>query len=255
MGGGSPGGVATLLVALALVVTSTAAAARIVGTDRADVLRGTTGSDRIVGGKGDDRLFGLAGNDTLTGGPGFDRFSCGAGRDVAVAERGEPVAKDCEVVERSSAVADTSARPAPAAPTLLAGKYCGYTQPGPGICMDTNAAGQVVDELSTGAIVDCSNGVRLTIGFGLQGGDRRRSSQTCPLVRVRRAALGRVVRRHRHPGDVPDQRALHDVRGRERDGRDREPVVQVRGRRVHLHPERGDLDRRAAVAAIVHRAS
>ena len=100
MGGGSPGGVATLLVALALVVTSTAAAARIVGTDGADVLRGTTRSDRLVGGKGDDRLFGLAGNDTLTGGPGFDRFSCGAGRDVAVAERGEPVAKDCEVVER-----------------------------------------------------------------------------------------------------------------------------------------------------------
>ena len=166
MGGGSPGGVATLLVALALVVTSTAAAARIVGTDGADVLRGTTRSDRLVGGKGDDRLFGLAGNDTLTGGPGFDRFSCGAGRDVAVAERGEPVAKDCEVVERGAPV------PAPAAPTLFAGKYCGYTQPGPGICMDTNAAGQVVDELSTGAIVDCSNGVRLTIGFGLQGGDR-----------------------------------------------------------------------------------
>ena len=166
MGGGSPGGVATLLVALALVVTSTAAAARIVGTDRADVLRGTTASDRIVGGKGDDRLFGLAGNDTLTGGPGFDRFSCGAGRDVAVAERGEPVAKDCEVVERSAPV------PPPSAPALLAGKYCGYTQPGPGICMDTNSAGQVVEELSTGAIVDCSNGVRLTIGFGLQSGDR-----------------------------------------------------------------------------------
>jgi hypothetical protein len=158
--------VATLLVALALVVTSTAAAARIVGTDRADVLRGTTGSDRIVGGKGDDRLFGLGGDDTLAGGPGFDRFSCGAGRDVAVAERGEPVAKDCEVVRRSAPV------PAPAAPTLLAGTYCGYTQPGPGICLDTNAAGQVVDELSTGAVVDCSNGVRLTIGFGLQRGDR-----------------------------------------------------------------------------------
>jgi RTX calcium-binding nonapeptide repeat (4 copies) len=176
MGGGSPGGVATMLVALALVVTSTAAAARIVGTDRADVLRGTAGSDRIVGGKGDDRLFGLAGNDTLTGGPGFDRFSCGAGRDVALAERGEPVAKDCEVVERSTPAPMPSPTPplspTPAAPTLLAGMYCGYTQPGPGICMDTNAAGQVVDELSTGAIVDCSNGVRLTIGFGLQRGDR-----------------------------------------------------------------------------------
>lgn len=172
MGGGSPGGVATLLVALALVVTSTAAAARIVGTDRADVLRGTTESDRIVGGKGDDRLFGLAGNDTLVGGPGFDRFSCGGGRDVAVAERGEPVTKDCEVVERRAPSPTPPPHPAPAAPTLLAGTYCGYTQPGPGICMDTNAAGQVVDELSTGAIVDCSNGVRLTIGFGLQGGDR-----------------------------------------------------------------------------------
>ena len=171
MGGGSPGGVATLLVALALVVTSTAAAARIVGTDRADVLRGTTASDRIVGGKGDDRLFGLAGNDTLAGGPGFDRFSCGAGRDVAVAERGEPVAKDCEVVERRAPSPTPPPHPAPAAPTLLAGKYCGYTQPGPGICMHANAAGLVVDA-STGAIVDCSNGVRLTIGFGLQGGDR-----------------------------------------------------------------------------------
>jgi RTX calcium-binding nonapeptide repeat (4 copies) len=165
MGGRSPGGLATLLVALALVVTSTAAAARIVGTDRAEVLGGTSGNDRIVGGKGDDRLFGLGGNDTLAGGAGFDRFSCGAGRDVAMAERGEPVAKDCEIVRRSAFTPTPSPAAPPRTAPLALGKYCGYTGPGPGICLSIDATGRVVDELATGAIVDCSDGVRLTLGL------------------------------------------------------------------------------------------
>ena len=196
MGGGSPGGVATLLVALALVVTSTAAAARIVGTDRADVLRGTTGSDRLVGGKGDDRLFGLAGNDTLTGGPGFDRFSCGAGRDVAVAERGEPVAKDCEVVERSTPVAGARGSGAPRRQVLrlhaagarhLHGHECG-------------GAGR------RRALDRCDRRLleRRAPDHRVRPPGRRPDDDPARpvlLVRVRRAALGRVVRRHRDPGD------------------------------------------------------
>ena len=104
----------------ALVLAAPAAAGTIVGTPRADVLRGTHGADRIIGGKGNDRLYGLAGNDVLTGGAGFDRFFCGAGRDTANAERGEPVAKDCEIVKRAGCDAPPPLAPAPASAATAA---------------------------------------------------------------------------------------------------------------------------------------
>lgn len=172
-------GMSVVLVVLALVVAATAGAARIVGTDRNDVLRGTPGPDRILGGKGNDHLLGLGGNDVLTGGPGRDRFSCGAGRDTVNAERGEAVAEDCEIVRRTAPPQPPAppaptppppTPPTPQAPALVPGKYCGYTQQGPGICLATNAAGQVIDQLETGAIVDCSNGDRFTLGVSFQGG-------------------------------------------------------------------------------------
>lgn len=179
MSGRLGGLLAATALAVALVVAATASAARIVGTPRADVLRGTPGPDRILGGKGNDRLFGLGGNDVLTGGPGFDRFSCGAGRDTVNAERGEPVARDCEIVRRSApepapAPTPTPTPPAPSpppppAPKPLPGKYCGFTQQGPGICLATDDTGQVVDELVTSAIVDCTDGSRWTWSVSFRG--------------------------------------------------------------------------------------
>jgi Ca2+-binding RTX toxin-like protein len=92
---------------------------RLTGTAFADVLNGRGGNDTLNGGKGNDRLDGGAGNDTVIGGPGLDRLfggvandivraqdkqrdviDCGAGRDQVYADRGDKVAKNCEVVRR-----------------------------------------------------------------------------------------------------------------------------------------------------------
>jgi Ca2+-binding RTX toxin-like protein len=47
-----------------------------------DRLWGRDGDDRLSGGEGNDRLFGDAGADTLAGGTGNDRLTGGAGNDV-----------------------------------------------------------------------------------------------------------------------------------------------------------------------------
>lgn len=57
--------------------------AKIVGTEKADVLRGTPGRDVIWGGGGDDTILGSLGNDLLCGGPGADLIHGGRGNDVA----------------------------------------------------------------------------------------------------------------------------------------------------------------------------
>ena len=94
---------AVVAIVLGGLFVSSALASTIVGTPRNDTLRGTPLADRLLGRAGNDRLYGLAGNDRLQGGPGLDRFSCGPGRDTAVAEVGEAVAKDCEIVKRIGA--------------------------------------------------------------------------------------------------------------------------------------------------------
>jgi Ca2+-binding RTX toxin-like protein len=94
------------------------------GDDGDDALSGEDGNDTIGGGKGDDGLAGGAGTDSLTDGRGTDDFkggagddridardttaagrrgsdtvSCGAGRrDVALVDRRDHVARDCERV-------------------------------------------------------------------------------------------------------------------------------------------------------------
>ena len=93
----------------------------LLGSDRAETLRGTAGADFAEarrgddvlllgpgddigkGGEGRDRLFGGPGNDLLAGGPGpaRDVVSCGSGRDVAIVGRQDVVARDCERVRRS----------------------------------------------------------------------------------------------------------------------------------------------------------
>ena len=90
------------------------------GTARADRLRGTSGVDKLYGRAGNDRLIGLAGNDLLDGGSGRDVLNggagndtlrardgqrdlvrCGSGRDLAVVDRRDVVARDCEAVRRA----------------------------------------------------------------------------------------------------------------------------------------------------------
>lgn len=95
------------------------------GDDDGDTLRGDAGNDVLNGGRGNDKLFGDAGADrldggagadTLTGGPGKDKFiagggsdvinakdkttgesiDCGAGKDVALIDKGDKPAKNCE---------------------------------------------------------------------------------------------------------------------------------------------------------------
>ena len=75
---------------------------RIIGTDRANILRGTAKADFIDGRGGNDTLRGLAGNDRLIGGAGADRIFCGRGRDTVSADRSDRVASDCEVVASTS---------------------------------------------------------------------------------------------------------------------------------------------------------
>src|SRR5262245_41730669 len=130
-------------VLLCGLVVSAASAATIRGTARADTLRGTPRADRIYGLAGNDTLYGLAGSDVLVGGAGVDRFVCGAGRDTALAERGERVAKDCEVVRRAAPAppppppTPPTATPTPsppAGPRAVGGPYCGFTGTGGSLC-------------------------------------------------------------------------------------------------------------------------
>ncbi len=55
--------------------------AKIVGTDKADVLHGTPSRDVIWGGSGDDTIFGSLANDLICGGPGADLVRGGRGND------------------------------------------------------------------------------------------------------------------------------------------------------------------------------
>jgi Tol biopolymer transport system component len=107
---------------------------RLSGGTGNDLLSGQRGADRLLGEGGDDRLSGGTGNDVLDGGAGADslndaggrdRFAggagadrinardrtpadrrradvvrCGRGRDLAVVDRADRVARDCERVRR-----------------------------------------------------------------------------------------------------------------------------------------------------------
>jgi Ca2+-binding RTX toxin-like protein len=98
---------------------------RLAGEAGNDELYGDGGSDRLMGGSGRDVLEGGAGNDVLSDAVGRDTFSgglgndridsrdlsragrfitdgvkCGPGRDVAIVDRHDRVAHDCERVRR-----------------------------------------------------------------------------------------------------------------------------------------------------------
>ena len=92
-----------LLIVLALVLVSPAAAATIRGTPLGDSIVGTQGADTIVAGAGNDFIQVAFG--------GVDSVDCGAGFDVVSADLSDKVAANCEVVSRRLSV-DLSTNPA-----------------------------------------------------------------------------------------------------------------------------------------------
>jgi hypothetical protein len=76
-----------------------ACANAVVGTKRAETLRGTAGPDSLRGRGGDDVLRGRGGDDCLAGGRGHDVLRCGPGEDRAVVGHGDRT-KACESVLR-----------------------------------------------------------------------------------------------------------------------------------------------------------
>jgi RTX calcium-binding nonapeptide repeat (4 copies) len=99
--------------ATARVFSGTKKANRVVGTNKADVMRlgggndrarGRGGADRILGGRGSDRLNGGRGKDRLSGGAGNDRLNAvDRRRDAAV--RGGPGRNTCRIDQADLPVA------------------------------------------------------------------------------------------------------------------------------------------------------
>lgn len=108
------------LMLIGLVLSGSAVAKTIEGTDRNDRLLGTPRADAIFGRAGSDELRGAAGTDFLSGGPGRDvmdggpgddrivaqydgsrdRVECGSGADIVNADQLDRVSADCELVGR-----------------------------------------------------------------------------------------------------------------------------------------------------------
>lgn len=144
-----------LVLALALPPLATGAAAkRIVGTARNDVLRGTARADTIFGKAGNDRLFGLAGNDRLYGGPGADRLSCGSGRDTVYADRSDTIASDCEVV-KGLPPKPPPPPPPPPPPLVAPGHYVAPTNQSRNVSFDVTSDGSAIANLRMEYNADC----------------------------------------------------------------------------------------------------
>jgi hypothetical protein len=136
-----------LCLALALPPLATGAAAkRIVGTARNDVLRGTRGPDVIYGKAGNDKLYGRGGNDRLYGGPGADRFFCGPGRDTVYVDVRDTIGRDCEIVRR---VRPPKPKPPPPPPPPLVapGHYVAPTNQSRNVTFDVNGDGVTIAHL------------------------------------------------------------------------------------------------------------
>jgi hypothetical protein len=174
---------AVVAIVLGGLFVSSALASTIVGTPRNDTLRGTPLADRLLGRAGNDRLYGLAGNDRLQGGPGLDRFSCGPGRDTAVAEVGEAVAKDCEIVKRIGAAPvapppppatpppppPPPAPPPPAAPRAKPGFFGGFASTGGSVNLTVAPDGRSFSKFEFTYQADCTPPSRLSDGATYSG--------------------------------------------------------------------------------------
>ncbi|HEX6702845.1 MAG TPA: hypothetical protein VF101_19110 [Gaiellaceae bacterium] len=133
-----------LVAALALPSLATGAAAkRIVGTGRDDVLRGTGRADVIYGLAGNDKLFGRGGNDRLYGGRGADRFFCGPGRDTVYADGRDTIGADCEIVHGPK----PPPPPPPPPPLVAPGHYVAPTNQSRNVTFDVTGDGTTIANL------------------------------------------------------------------------------------------------------------
>jgi len=143
---------------VALVVVAAASAARIVGSDGNDTIRGTAKADSLYGKKGNDTLYGLGGKDLLVPGAGRDRVYCGSGVDTVIADAADKVAKDCEVVRRSPPTiappppAPPPPPPPPPPPAVTAGKYAGVTSQNERISFEVLPGGTQLRDLFINSI-------------------------------------------------------------------------------------------------------
>jgi hypothetical protein len=85
-----------LPVLLLLALASTATAATIHGSKRAELIVGTQAADRVLAGGGADRVQVAFG--------GVDNVDCGVGTDIVSADAADRVAASCEVVSRRLSV-------------------------------------------------------------------------------------------------------------------------------------------------------
>jgi hypothetical protein len=135
----------------ALIVTASISAARIVGSNGNDTLRGTPQADKLYGKKGNDTIYGLAGNDLIVPGPGRDKVHCGSGRDTVTADAADIVAKDCEVVRRPAPP------PPPPPPLALAGVYVGQTTQSEKVSFEVLSGGSSLKDFLINSInLSCS---------------------------------------------------------------------------------------------------
>jgi hypothetical protein len=131
-----------------LALASTGSAARIVGSNGNDTLRGTPAADKLYGKKGNDTLYGVAGDDLLVPGLGRDTVYCGRGKDTVTADYQDRVSKDCEIVKRTIPRPPPSPPPPPRPPPpppppppAVAGKYAGTTSQNEMVTFEVLAGG------------------------------------------------------------------------------------------------------------------
>jgi len=89
-------------VAMAALINGNNANNNLVGTPRADVIRGNGGNDNIRGRGGDDEVMGGPGGDYIHAVDKVeDDINCGRGRDVAKANPADDIEGGCERVIRA----------------------------------------------------------------------------------------------------------------------------------------------------------
>ena len=70
---------------------------RLSGGNRGDCLQAQSGDDTVLGGNGADEIDAGAGDDTVRAADrSADQIGCGAGSDLALVDRRDRVAADCE---------------------------------------------------------------------------------------------------------------------------------------------------------------
>jgi len=174
-----------------------------------DKLYGGAGNDKLYGGPGDDLLVGGPGADVMSCGPGNDKVVGGPG-DKAAADcehvsgiptsgggggggdgggggtaNPPPPKPACSdgIDNDGDGKVDYPADPGcdsasdtdetdPAPPKAVPGKYCGFSEQGPGVCVTTSDDATTITEFVSESIMDCTysgGSFRIRFGIGLRG--------------------------------------------------------------------------------------